>query len=249
MTFPLILGIDWMNASQGTVTSRDGRAVVIPRSRLLDFVLKDQQTPVTTLPNADSTRHPEDEKSADPSIGEPEQAKADCPNDKREAPPDSGPSSSLQRLCCLAAEGHETLKHQTSASGLSGPETKIKIEPTRSEGIPVGFKCHARFQVPKNSNRRWMTTTFRSRRTGREWMSPSAIPPERNDLMIILSAVEFLGPYQVSQRVGATCHEMRDIPFDRGRLVGRTLNVRSSPQRRFREHAERQPTFTLQFTL
>ena len=94
-----------------------------------------------------------------------------------------------------------------------------------------------------------MTTTFRSRRTGREWMSPSAIPPERNDLMIILSAVEFLGPYQVSQRVGATCHEMRDIPFDRGRLVGRTLNVRSSPQRRFREHAERQPTFTLQFTL
>ena len=79
MTCPLILGIDWVNASQAAVTSRNGQAIVIPRSRLLEFVLKDQQTPVTALPRLESATHSEDENSVDqPAAETPEQKKTEC---------------------------------------------------------------------------------------------------------------------------------------------------------------------------
>ena len=180
MTCPLILGIDWVNASQAAVTSRNGQAIVIPRSRLLEFVLKDQQTPVTALPRLESATHSEDENSVDqPAAETPEQKKTECLIGPEEIPWGSETHGPLHHLCCLADEKHEDSEQQTSVTRPPSPETTIRIKPIQSEGIPAGFKGFVRCRVPESSNRLWMTNASRSSRAGREWISPSAILLER----------------------------------------------------------------------
>jgi len=222
MTFPLILGIDWVNASQVAVTSRNGQAIVIPRSQLLEFVLKDQKMPATTSPQVELTMHSEDEKFADqPTVERPEQESTEWSDGSVEIPSDPGSPGSLHHLFCLADEKHENSEQLTSTARPTSPETKIRVEPTQSDGVPAGFRGLIRCRAPKRSNRLWMTTASRSSRAEREWTI--------GDDLTDLTAVKFLDQYQVGRRVDAICYEMKDIPFDRGRLACHRFNAHSSP--------------------